>query len=76
MIKKTALRMLHLPKILDHVQFTVNKGDNGEMVFHIDMAKSHYRHERLSNMDYRHRRKIENLFILAYPRERVRVAFE
>jgi len=68
--------MLHLPKILDHVRYTCNKGDNDEMVFHIHLATSHYKGERLRNLDTKHLRKIENLFILAYPKERVRVAFD
>lgn len=72
---------LYLPKILDHVRYRFHTDglrpeNTSRITVHVDVLNSHYRGAPLEILDRRHYRKIENLFILAYPKHRVTVKFD
>lgn len=65
-----------LPRVLNKLVYKVHKGPQGEMVFTIDTKSSYFKYARVDTVGATGRRKIENLIILAYPKERVRFIFE
>jgi hypothetical protein len=65
-----------LPRVLDDIKYRVTKGDNGEMVWHIDSEASHFQGKDVEDLDGRQRRKIETHIMLSYPREQVKLSFD
>ena len=65
-----------LPRVLDDIKYRVTKGDNGEMVWHIDKRRSRFQGRDVSDLDSKQRRKIETHIMLSYPREQVKLSFD
>lgn len=70
--------MKDLPHALDYVRYRTTRGTGdytGYMVVHID-TNSRFKGEKIKNLDRRHWRKIETLFLLSNTRTRMKFTFD